>query len=566
MRVFACGTCGGALEVDEKQAIIKCTYCGYTNDVASLEKDFEEFKDEVKSWLTNLGAVGGSGMDVIMRQIYLRDNIYPTLCTEFSNLIGDTEDILDYPLAYLPMFSKMPDLSVRTGWSQTQGKPMKEFARKLDSPELLAFASDPESIRLIHELRLRALITPTLMDVVSLSNSPNPANFRHISKSLDYIASQIKPLIDLKADDEPAKESQTYYRLLSERFEMTAEALSKYAESLESRSPMEERWCEGVTERTEKMRETLRGTKHLSVIDRVLLDAGLENDRGALAAGYNLVSQYLNITDAPYEKYIEAVSRFTERTLFQSPSGERVDLSWFAYSINVEKLSWFLSSLNNAINEKSVIIMAEQPEVDAWVKRAKKPQRFYLYPFYLLRVKAILKSGFLLWKKGDEESFYSLCDGCFNLYDGFHKGDFPSLMTPGFKKMVGSNRETLIDSMFKKGACSVPANWRILPPTTTPANVIRLYTEAHNLLEEAEFSKKEGVSVTIPSSYSSRGFDAGKVKALTPEVLGLVYLPMVIEQGKSLVMGKHLGLDENLSHRMNLLSAMEVFLTEAGPV
>lgn len=564
MRVFACGTCGGALEVDEKQAIIECTYCGYTNDVASLEKDFEEFKDEVKSWLTNLGAVGGSGMDVIMRQIYLRDNIYPTLCTEFSNLIGDTEDILDYPLAYLPMFSKMPDLSVRTGWSQTQGKPMKEFARKLGSPELLAFASDPESIRLIYELRLRALITPTLMDVVSLSNSPNPANFRHISKSLDYIVSQIKPLVDLKADDEPAKENQTYYRLLSERFEMTAEALSKYAESLESRSPMEERWCEGVTERTEKMRETLRGTKYLSVIDRVLLDAGLENDRSALAAGYNLVSQYLNITDAPYEKYIEAVSRFTERTLFQSPSGERVDLSWFAYSINVEKLSWFLSSLNNAINEKSVIIMAEQPKVDAWVKRAKKPQRFCLYPFYLLRVKAILKSGFLLWKKGNEESFYSLCDGCFNLYDGFHMGDFPSLMTPGFKKMVGSNRETLIDSMFKKGARSIPANWRILPPTTTPANVIRLYTEAHNFLEEAEFSKKEGVSVKIPRSYSSRGFDAGKVKALTPEVLGLVYLPMVIEQGKSRVMGKHLGLDENLSHRMNLLSSMEVFLTEAG--
>ncbi|MHA2067741.1 MAG: hypothetical protein ACXABY_25545, partial [Candidatus Thorarchaeota archaeon] len=423
MRVFACGTCGGALEVDDKQERTDCKYCGYTNDVASLEKDFAEFKDEVKSWLTNIGAVGGSGMDVTMRQIYLRDNIYPTLCTEFSNLIGDTEDMLDYPLAYLPMFSKMPDLSVRTGWSQTQGKPMKDFARKLDSPELLAFASDPESIRLIHELRLRALITPTLMDVVSLSNSPNPANFRHISKSLGYIASQIKPLVDLTADDEPSKETQAYYRLLSERFEMSADALSKYADALESRNPIEEEWCEGVTERTESMREALRGTKHLSVIDRVLLDAGLENDRGALAAGYNLVSQYLNITDVPYEKYMEAVSRFTERTLFQSPPGERVDLSWFEYSINVEKLSWFLSSLNNAINEKSVIIMAEQPEVDAWVKKAKKVQRFYLYPFYLLRVKAILKSGFLLWKKGDEESFYSLCDTCFNLYEGFHTGD-----------------------------------------------------------------------------------------------------------------------------------------------
>ena len=110
MKIFACGNCGGALEVSEKQSIIKCVYCGYSNDVTNLENDLQEFKGEVKAWLANLGAVGGAGMDVTMRQIYFRDTIYPALCTEFSNLVGDTEDILDFPLAYLHIYSKIPDL------------------------------------------------------------------------------------------------------------------------------------------------------------------------------------------------------------------------------------------------------------------------------------------------------------------------------------------------------------------------------------------------------------------------------------------------------------------------
>ncbi|MHA1637383.1 MAG: hypothetical protein ACTSUB_05145 [Candidatus Thorarchaeota archaeon] len=525
-----------------------------------MENEFQEFKGEIKTWLANLGAVGGSGMDVTMRQIYFRDTIYPALCTEFSNLVGDTEDILDFPLAYLHIYSKIPDLMVQSNWQQQMGKPMKEFARKLGAPELSSFVSDSASQQLLHELKLRALLTPTLMDLINLSSQPNPESFRNSGTALDYIATQITPLIDINVEDEPSKDTQTYYKLLAERFKISSDALGIFADGIETGTPIADDWQPAITKRIEEMKTQLRATKHVSVIDRVLLDAGLTNDYSALSAGHSLVSLYQKVTEIPYNKFIASISRLSENTLFKSAESRKIDLSWFSYSMNSEKFSWFLSTLYQTLTSESVLVVADKTEINKWISKFKAVTHVFLYPFYLLQISSILKSGFLLWKKGDEESFYALCDATFNLSPNFYNGDFPSFMTPGFKKMVGSKRELTIKSLVNASESSIPKDWILLPPTVTPNNVAQLYSAAHNLLEEAEFSKQEGRPVQIPSSYKTKGFDAGKVKSLSPEVHKLVYLPMVIEKGRASIMGKHLGLTETIPHGSELgLSTLNFF-------
>ena len=563
MQVYACGNCGGALQVDEESSIVVCKYCGFSNDVGTMQNDLESFKKEVQTWLTNLGAHGESGMDVAMRKIYLRDTVYPALLTEYSNLIGDAEDILDFPLVYLPIYGMIPDLMMGKSWSQTQGKPMKEFARKLETPDLLIFATDSESQRLISELKVTALLTPTLLDVVDLASKPDSENLRRSSESLTYLADQVSGLSKGAADDEVIRQSQTYYGLLEDRLRLSSDVFSDFANVASSTdTELPDDWCEVNTTKIAEMRQRLGGLEHVSVIDRVMLDIGLENDYSAISSGYALAQLYPKMTSIPFEAYIDAVTRFSKKTLFHSGPPVNIDLSWFSFSMDTEKLSWFLSTLSKTLTTKSVVVMADKTSLDKWISNAKESTQFFLYPFYLLKVRSILKSGFLLWKKGDAETFFSLCDAGFDLYSGFYKGDFPSLMSPGFKKMVGSKTETQLRGLAEANQQPIPKGWTLLLPTVNRSDVTRIYTAAHNLLEESEFAKSEGLVVSLPGSYGQKGFDAGKVKALDPEVVKLVYFPMIVEKGAPRILGKHLKLNENLPHRAILSTAMSVFMQE----
>jgi hypothetical protein len=567
MRIFVCGNCGGALEIEETATTSVCIYCGFTNDITSLEGNLEAFRSEVRDWLTDLGVVEGSGMDATMRKLYLQNHIYPSLCTEFSNLIGDTEDILDLPLIYLPLYKQIPDLTIRTTWSPNQGKPLKDFSRKLESEELSGFAADPESQFLIEELRVSSLMTPMLMDVMELNLHPSVENFERGSKTLSYLVEQIVPVTKIPTKDEANKDLQTYYELVTHRLKLGADVLSKYAQIIRDREVHEEEeWCQMATKTVEEMRIALKEIKHLSVIDRVLMDTGLENDSSALSACYNVTSLYTKITSVPYESFINAITNLSNQTILYNPPSRsaKVDLSWFSYSMTTEKFSWYLSILHKTMTDNSFRIMAERDDMEKWVSKIKNPTGFYLYPFFLLKVRSILKSGFLLWKKGEEETFYSMCDGAFNLYPGFSYGDFPILMTPGFKKMIDSKLEKNIMSLLEVDPQPLPFQWLSLPPCVSSSNAEMLYSAAHNFLEEAEFSKEEGQDIEIPSSYKDKGFDTGKVKALDPDFLEVVYLPMVIENGQPRIMGKHLDLDEDVPHRMRLASFMTEFINRIG--
>jgi hypothetical protein len=559
MEVYACGNCGGALDIDKDAKAVVCMYCGYTNDSGALREDLEKFRKEVASWLSNLGTVGGTGMDVGMRSVYFRDSIYPSLLTEFSNIAGDTDDVLNLPLFYLQVYSKIPELQVTTSWVPSQGKPLKEFARKLESPDLTSFAPAGKSQRMLYELRLRSLMMPMLMDVIDLSSEPNEENLQHCSKTLGKLAQEIDHFISIDSVLEGEDEYKSYYKLLNERFGISSEAFSNFAKAASKSGSIDEEWFKTSIETLNELRGSLKDISKISVTDKVLLESGIENDTNAITAGYDLINLYPSITSTNFINYVDAVTKLASQTLFQMPTEEGPDLSWFTCGINSAKLSWFLKQLSLIFRREFYHIMASKEDVGTWLAK-QRAERFVLYPFYLSKIKTVLKSGFLLWKKGEEEEFYSLCDAAFNLYPGFSHGDYPSLMTPGFKKMLGSTRERLIISLSTAQGQKKPDNWLALPPTVDSHDVMAIYSAAHNYLEEADLAAAEGLPVTIPKSYKSKGFDPGKVKSLSAEVLDIVYLPLALSSSSCNLMGTHLGIDEDLPHRARLCFAFDEFL------
>ncbi|MFW9965257.1 MAG: hypothetical protein ACFFCX_16915 [Candidatus Sifarchaeia archaeon] len=561
MEVYACGNCGGALELKKDEKTSLCIYCGYTNDLGDLRESLEEFKKEVASWLTNIGAVGGSGLDLGMRSIYFRDSIYPGLLTEFSNIAGDTDDVLNLPLFYLQVYNMIPELEVDTSWSPSQGKPLKEFSRKLESPDLMSFASAGESQRLLCELRLRSLMMPMLMDVIELSSNPNNENLRYCSQTIEKLATETKNLLANESMLEGADDYKQYYELLSRRFSVSSEAFSTFAEASSGSSEIDEEWLTKSIGALNESIHTLADISSISVTDKVLLGSGIENDINAITAGYDLIKLYPTITASDYSIFVNAITKLANQTLFRMPREDGPDLSWFTFGIDSAKFSWFLKQLSFIFRREFYHIMAPTDDVGSWITK-QASNTFVLYPFYLSKVKTVLKSGFLLWKKGEEEEFFSLCDAAFNLYAGFSEGDYPSLMTPGFKKMLGSPKEELISSLSKAEGRKKPENWLALPPTVSSEDIRAIYSAAHNYLEEADLAATEGLPVTIPRSYKKQGFDAGKVKALSAEVLDLVFLPMALSPSGGIIMGKHLGLEETLPHRVELYSAFSEFMKE----
>ena len=257
---------------------------------------------------------------------------------------------------------------------------------------------------------------------------------------------------------------------------------------------------------------------------------------------------------------MDAATKFASKTLFKVPESQTADLSWFTFGIDSSKFSWFLSALRTNAKREFYRILVQQETLGPWIQKQGEGARFFLYPFYVSKINTVLKSGFLLWKKGNEEQFFSLCDGAFNLSEGFALGDYPSLMTPGFKKMLGSAREELIKALMGADALKKPGPWIALPPSVSPSDVTAIYSAAHNFLEEADLAAAEGYTVQIPPSYKKMGFDPGKVKSLSAEVIDLVYLPLALTKSGPKLMGKHFGLDENLAHRAELCMAYDEFL------
>ncbi|MCF2138379.1 MAG: hypothetical protein K9W43_14200 [Candidatus Thorarchaeota archaeon] len=552
--VYACGNCGGALDVREGVSIVECPYCGFKNEVSKLKVDLEAFKQEMQSWLTNLGVTGQASVDVGLRRLYFTNEIYPDLVTQLANIVSQTDDILDYPLVYLRMYQKFPDLGLRRQWSASIGKPMKDYARRLGSPDLLAFAPDAESKKKIMDLRLQALMIPTLMDIVSLSSDPSPDNLRRSANSLDTIIQEIDKVLSTISGDSSLQAYENYYTIMKRRFEIAAATYQKITEAVSDRHDLDDSWVQEQIKTLHRLRSDLDLIQGISVVEKVPLDFGIDNDISSLMTWDGIIATYIALTNRPLIDFIAALEQFTDATFFYAqPAKKGIDQSWFFDFVDSKKYAWFIDGLRATVRSGELKIIDPQRKADS------AP---YLYPLYLLRVEAILRSGSLWWKKGETEDFHVLVDGAFQLFPGFYKGDYPMLMTPVGKKIVGKSLDSKLEAVAKISARTVPKSAEILPPTVAPQDVIGLFTYAHNFREEAEFARAEGRMIEVPSSYKKRGFDPGRVKAVNPEVVGLYYAPLISVKGRYVLALDGLELETYLPHRGQLALRYSEFLKQ----
>lgn len=550
MKTYACGQCGGALEVADKAKTANCAYCGYSNDITNMEKEFQKFKSEVQSWLMDLGVDSHSGVDAGMRRLYFKDEIYPDLCTEFTNVVGDTDDILDYPLLYLPVYRNLPDLAIRRKWSVDDGKPMKELGRRLESPQLKAFAPDALSQKLLLELKLKALMIPMLMDVIALSSSPDDINLQRSSSILKALADEVRAIVKVTSKDKTLEDQKVYYEMLESRLRINSEAYSRLSKSVSSRNLLDKEWLNSQMKVLYEQRAALKGLANVSVIDKIPLDYGLSNDGASLVTWNNILKSYLTLTEKPFTEFVSLLEQFAVQTFFfEKQAHVGVDIAWFTDSTDSQKFAWFIDALCSTCTTDSVKMISAE----------NKTKGRFLYPFYYLNVETILRSGSLWWKKGKAEDFHVLIDAGFNLYDGFYRGDYPSLMTPVGKKIVGQDLERILDSLETTEATPVPSEMTLLPPIVSPQDATNIFIQAHNFRDEAEYARAEDISVDVPKSYKKKGFDPGRVKAVMPKYVGLFHVPMAIKDGSTILYGDEYGLDRTLSHRMNLAKGFTGF-------
>ncbi len=552
--VYACGNCGGALDVKKGESIVECPYCGFKNEVSQLKVDMDAFKQEVQSWLVDLGVTAQAGVDAGLRRLYFNNEIYPDLVTQLANIVSNTDDILDYPLVYLSIYKKFPDLGLRREWSADIGKPMKDYARRLGAPDLLAFAPDAESKRKILDLRLQALMIPTLLDIVNLNEDPTPDNLRRSANSIDAVVREIDAVLTAISGDSSQAMYQNYYSVMKQRFEIAAETYRRIVDAIVNREGLDDDWVSEQIKSLEKLRVDLGGLQGVSVVERVPLDFGLENDISSLNTWDGVTATYTLLSNRPLIDFIRSLEQFTDATFFyKQPSEAGIEQSWFFETVDSKKFSWFVSNISASVKSRELKIIDPHNEMDS---------AQYLYPVYLLHVEAILRTGSLWWKKGETEDFYVLVDGAFHMYDGFYKGNYPLLMTPIGKKVVGKRLESKLEDITKISARSVPTGVEVIPPVVDPKNAVDLFISAHNFREEAEFARTEGKQVSVPVSYKKRGFDPGRVKAVSPTVAGLYYAPLVVTKGKFTLKLEDLEMEPYLPHRSKMAYLYSEFLKQ----
>ncbi len=535
--------------------VVECPYCGYVNNVSSLNQDLEEFKREVRSWLMEIGVAGQSGADLGMRRLYFKRELYPELLTQFANIVGNTDDLMDYPLVYLSIYAKFPDLAIRKRWSTEQGKPIKDFARKLGSPELLGFVPEPQAQIQIIQLRLQAMMIPMLMDIVRLTEVPTKQSLMRCANTLRALADEIGSAMLIVSTDRSLSERVEYYNVMEERFRLAAEVYENIARSVETGEPFEEDWVKDTMTKLNNLKSRLAELSEVSVIDRVPMEAGLDDDMASLMTWNGIVATFIKLGAKDLPSFIRALENFANATFFRRIEPRPgIDQTWYYDFIDSKKFAWFVDSLRMAVLAREIKIIDPRGVATA------AP---FMYPFYLLHVDAILKTGMLWWKKGTMESFYVLVDAGFTVYRGFPAGDYPACMTPIGKKLIDKPLEKSLEAVSRIGPVSVPPRTIVLPPMVSPQDAVNFFTAAYNFREEAESARVEqGRIIEVPSSYKRKGFDPGRIKAVMPEVVGLYWAPLMFIKGHPELALSELGMDSKLKHRGELAKMFTAFLSQ----
>ncbi|MEM3587927.1 MAG: hypothetical protein QXO71_11490 [Candidatus Jordarchaeaceae archaeon] len=561
VKYYMCKNCGAPLSVTKKEELLKCVYCGSVNEISNIEDEMRKFMNDIARWLSSVGAVGGEGTDVAMRARYFADRIFPSLAVEFTNVVGDFVEPLDFPVLYASFYDTLPHLRLDFEWKTNMGKPLQELAYKLSLPNVTSFATTPDSMEKLKYLELRSWMIPLLLNILSLVKSDSVENYLMATKSCDRVVEKIEETISFVEGDK-----KTYYEILAERFRLNSKYLNELANRIAEKENITEDFLQKSYDAIDNLRKRLKELKEAPRVDKILVEEGLKRDNESYRMFSSILSLY-TLSKTPFNEFMRSLRRIVENTVLRPNERiiervhEGLDISWFTGTLELDKVSWFVENLKVVISKRNVKVYGLD-EAETWAeKNIRDAFELYLYPFYLVRVVTILKRGMLLWKKGEENAFYGLCDAAYNLSDQlFLEADYPSVLTPGFSKAVNTRLGKQIEELTQLRKTSVKKNIVILPPTVTASDAQNLYLQAFRFREERELLIKEtGEKLRLPSSYGGKGFDPGKVKAILPKTEELIYLPYILSERKSRLFGESLFL-EQLPHRQKLVEEMQLFL------
>ncbi|MFB0562102.1 MAG: hypothetical protein ACETWM_12935 [Candidatus Lokiarchaeia archaeon] len=560
-KYYKCGKCGAPLTFTKDQKIIKCEYCNYVNEVSSIEDDMKKFMSEVKQWLSNLGAVGGEAIDATMRGVYFEDKIFPSVAVEFTNVVGDFVEPLEFPILCASFYDAVPNLQLDFMWNTDMGKPLQEFAYKLSLPDVKSFAVTSDAKNKLKSLEFRAWIIPLLLNIITLGKRDSVENYETAIKNCDRIVEKIGEIMSIVEG-----ETKAYYDILAERFKFGAQYLKELAKKVTKKETITEEFLQKTSSNVESLMNRLMELKGAPRVDRILVEEGLKRDVESYKTFYSILPLQ-TLSKKPFNEFMEAFERLVENTLF-NPHEEVIDrvprgfdMTWFTGTLELRKLRWFMESFTTVLKKRSFKVYGIEEAEDWAEKNVKSPYKLFLYPFYLVRVATILKKGMLFWKKGQENAFHGLVDAAYNLNDYvFLESDFPSVLTPGFSKAINTNLGRRIEELTQLGKSAPKKDIIVLPPTVTPIDAQNLYLQSFRFREEIELLMRDtGLRSKIPSSYGRKGFDPGKVKAIRPKTEDLIYIPYALGEKKAGLAGEQFDLDQ-LPHRQKLAVEMQAFL------
>lgn len=256
IKYYMCKNCGAPLSVTKKDEILNCIYCGGVNQISNIEDEMSKFMNDIAKWLSSVGAVGGEGTDAAMRARYFADRIFPSLAVEFTNVVGDFVEPLEFPILYASFYDTLPNLRLDFEWRTSMGKPLQELAYKLSLPNVTGFATTPEAKEKLMSLELRSWTIPLLLNIMGLAESDIVENYMMATKSCDRIVEKIQESMNFVEGDKKA-----YYDILAERFRLSSQYISELANKIAEKDNITEDFLQKSYETIGSLTNRLRELK-----------------------------------------------------------------------------------------------------------------------------------------------------------------------------------------------------------------------------------------------------------------------------------------------------------------
>ncbi len=570
---ISCANCGAPLDYKGKETFVTCKYCGYQNEISTAKEQMDKLIEETKKWLEQFYIVGSSTIDVGMRALYFKDKIFPELVGEFTEIVGERIELVDYPIVGSPIFNVIEYLKPDVKWEISDSKSFEDFAFKLKNPEINGFATTEKAKSLLKALEFRCYHIPATQNILTLSHTNDIQNLELLMQNLDRISNVAKEIAENFSGNE-----RTLYEVYSRRYEIGKDLVKSLITKIKAHDTFNDDEIDKYVQKTQELLSEMENTSDISVVDKVAIEQGLRYDIDAYRVHSSIVSLY-SIYKKSYDMFVNSFGEYLRNTLIFPPKTStlknifgmsRAEVpEWFTDSYDLSKISWFSMTLKKIFKQKTAKLAGFDYAQQLIKKRFRGEHFIFLYPFYFLKVKAILKSGFLFWQKANDYEFYTLVDGTFNqLTHSFLNLDFAIFTSPGFKKALKSKEGKNVQYLINVRESTFDPSYTIIPPSVTPEDAENLYRYAYILKEDEYITQRKDETLgtafskfitkklkdlgdqltqgmfNISGTFARKGFDAEEVKGVIPEVIDIIYIPFIADNKRAMLAGKEYGLDE----------------------